>query len=343
MKATTNKTAATNKATAATATTPAPVRTRGPRPPKTPITAADALPGITLLPIGITETDPIKAIPLLVDMLNAAKAENTALDVANKWSSAEIERLAASDAYLKTVAEALDCKDPAKLAEKAQKLQGELGAMKVERKEYEAGRREIQVMLEKALLDLKESQGTALSLQQDLTTQEGLTSSALENLRLAEQGRDAALLDSQKLKRIEEASGPFIEATRKKFGALPENCSIYQAAGKWQHAFESEFNRCEREIQEGNALRSQLTKAEQELRESQAALKLANASIESLQRGNEQLGREVDTLTDEVGRLTPRLSPWARIAFAGLGLFIVAYWSHRMGFDAAMALRGGAR
>lgn len=338
MKATTNKTTAANKATTATTTTPAPVRTRGPRSPKAPITAADALPGITLLPVGITETDPIKAIPLLVDMLNAAKAENTALDVANKWSSAEIERLAASDAYLKTVAEALDCKDPAKLAEKAQKLQGELGAMKVERKEYEAGRREIQAMLEKALLDLKESQQSALSLQQDLTTQEGLTSSALENLRLAEQGRDAALLDSQKLKRIEEASGPFIEATRKKFGALPENCSIYQAAGKWQHAFESEFNRCEREIQEGNALRSQLATAEQELRESQATLKLANASIESLQDGNKQLGDEVDALTIEVGRLTPRIPAWSLFLFILVSIVstgvIASYAGYQAGTEA---------
>ena len=77
-----------------------------------------------------------------------------------------------AEAFLKTVAEALDCKDPAKLAEKAQKLQGDLGELKAAREGYETGRRDIQARLETALDDLRESKETAFSLQQQITTLE---------------------------------------------------------------------------------------------------------------------------------------------------------------------------
>lgn len=109
-------------------------------------------------------------------------------------------RATSAEAFLATVKEALDCKDPAKLAEKAQKLQGDLANtrtrltaserevsdLKTERKGYETGRRDIQVRLEAALLDLKESQEAGLALQQDLAN-------VGEELRLAEQGRDKAI------------------------------------------------------------------------------------------------------------------------------------------------------
>ncbi len=200
---------------------------------------------------------------------------------ANQKLSHFMGRTSAAEAYLDTVKAALDCKDPAKLAEKAQKLQSDLDVLKAERTGYETGRRDIQTRLEKALLDLKESQQTSLSLQQDLSK---------------------AIADKNMMGGQYEAE--FARATGHMHGR---------------------------------------TKAEQERDKARAALKLANASIESLKQGSEQLGREVDALTDEVGRLTPLLPTWARIAFAGLGIFLIAYWSHRAGFDAAMALRGGAR
>lgn len=107
-----------------------------------------------------------------------------------------------AEAFLDTVKAALDCKDPAKLAERAQKLQGDLDTartrltaserevsdLKAERAGYETGRRDVQARLEKALLEIKESQAAGLSLQQDLAT-------ASENLRLAKQGRDEALAE----------------------------------------------------------------------------------------------------------------------------------------------------
>ena len=189
--------------------------------------------------------------------------------------------MSAAEAYLDTIKAALDCKDPAKLAEKAQKLQSDLkdaelqvSTARLETTEAKGISSSHFARAERLEKELKESQETALALQQEVRDLDDLQSLTADNLGAAQ-----------------------------------------TEAGEAQEA----------------------------LRKSQAALKLANASIESLRQGNEQLGREVDTLTDEVGRLTPRLSPWARIAFAGLGIFLIAYWSHRMGFDAAMALRGGAR
>lgn len=176
-------------------------------------------------------------------------------------------RAGQAEAYLKTVRAALDCNDDSQLAERAQKLQSDLDVLKAERTGYETGRRDIQTRLEKALLDLKESQQTSLSLQQDL------------------------------------------EST----------------------------------VLERDGLHDSLTETRKQLTNTQATLRLSDASIESLKQGSEELGREVDALTDEVGRLTPLLPFWARIAFAGLAIFFLAYFSHRVGFDAAMVLRGGAR
>jgi chromosome segregation ATPase len=53
--------------------------------------------------------------------------------------------------------------------------------------------------------EVKQLREVGIALQQDLSTQEGLTASALENLRLAEQGRDKALIDLRGNQREYEA------------------------------------------------------------------------------------------------------------------------------------------
>ena len=209
-------------------------------------------------------------------------------------------RTSAAEAYLKTVQEALDCKDPAKLAERAQKLQSDLGEEKRLHnlsKMSDANARGILTQIHTELGG--DPDRPALDKVQGLVWQ-------LENSRAEAESRRVA---NQSLERdLSKAI-----ADKNMMGGQ----------------YEAEFARATGHMH-GR------TKAEQERDEAQAALKLANASIESLQRGNEQLGRKVDALT-------PRLSPWARIAFAVLGIFLIAYWSHRAGFDAAMTLRGGAR
>lgn len=97
-------------------------RVRGPL-VKTPITAADALPGVVLLPAGINEPDPVKAMPLIIERLNGMQAEAERLrgELAAKQSEYNT-----AEAYLKTVRAALDCNDDAQLAERAQKLQDAL-------------------------------------------------------------------------------------------------------------------------------------------------------------------------------------------------------------------------
>jgi len=65
-------------------------RTRGTR--KT-VTAAEALPGAVLLPLGITETDPAKALPMVIERLNGVKEEHKALCKDKFDLSEEVSRL----------------------------------------------------------------------------------------------------------------------------------------------------------------------------------------------------------------------------------------------------------
>lgn len=195
-----------------------------------------------------------------------------------------------AEAFLKTALEALDCKDPAKLAERAQKLQGDLDTartrltaserevsdLKTERKGYETGRRDVQTRLEQL-----DAQLTATWMA----------------LPLSWRPADRA--------KLAESTGLF--------------------ANGWEDLVTRQR---ETEGQLGNARNE---------------LRLANASVASLERTKEQLGNEVDALTEEVGQLTPRLPLWSRILFVIVGLAIVVAVSHRAGFDAAIAFRGGAK
>jgi chromosome segregation ATPase len=280
------------------------------------ITAAEALPGVVLLPYGITEADPTKALPLVIERLNGMQAEAERLrgELATKQSEFNT-----AEAYLKTVRAALDCNDDAQLAERAQRLQDvaaktqklqddlsttrtrltaserEVSDLKATRTRNEMDLHETSLRLEEALADLKESQTAALSLQQDLAA-------SVESRRLAEQGRDKAIADKNMM------------------------------GGQ----YEAEFARATGHMQAR-------VKLEEELEGALAHLKLANDSIESLQRSNDELGKEVDALTEEVGRLTPLLPLWARALFTVVGLAIVVAISHKAGFDAATAFRGGIR
>ncbi len=107
-----------------------------------------------------------KRVLTLTDELATAKEDNgvltRALNESREIAQGREKQLRASEqklshftsrantaeAFLDTVKAALDCKDPAKLAEKAQKLQGDLGELKAAREGYETGRREIQARLE---------------------------------------------------------------------------------------------------------------------------------------------------------------------------------------------------
>lgn len=139
---------------------------------------------------------------------------------------------------------------------------------------------------------LRDSQEAALALQQDLSTQEGLTASALDNLRLAERDGIAAI------------------ESRDKF------CGDLVAANNQVRSLDSQIAKAE---QHRESLYAQLQETSDKLQQATYDIGCLKAETES------------------------RLPLWTRLVFAGIGLFIVAYWSHRMGFDAAMTLQGGAR
>jgi hypothetical protein len=139
---------------------------------------------------------------------------------------------------------------------------------------------------------------------------------AAEGVRLAESLRDsqeAALALQQDLAASRE-SLRLAEQGRGK-AQVDKHVAIEQ--------YEAEFTRATTHMQAR-------AKAEQE----RDALQ---ARVEELSLENTRL--EALIMPDEA----PLLPAWARFAFAGIGLFLIAYWSHRMGFDAAMTLQGGAR
>ena len=130
-----------------------------------------------------------------------------------------------------------------------------------------------------------------------------------ESLRLAEQGRNEAL------KTIEECRSlmaPYMTGDAKR-DPLIRLCSASAVA----------MSRTQALAKERDALSFEL--------------EATAAHLDELSLENTRL--EAQVMPEE----SPLLPFWARIAFAGIGLFILAYCSHRMGFDAAMTLHGGAR
>jgi hypothetical protein len=162
---------------------------------------------------------------------------------------------------------------------------------------------------------LRDSQEAAIALQQDLTASQ-------ESLRLAEQGRDKALaiIDDCRTMLLSYIGGAALDS--------PLTPLVATAASAM-----ARLNCAEGELHVACSIGDKRT----------AERDAVIAELDELSENHEAVLKRLCEQRTEIDILTPLLPLWARFAFAGIGLFLIAYWSHRMGFDAAMTLQGGAR
>ncbi len=142
-----------------------------------------------------------------------------------------------------------------------------------------------------------------------------------ESLRLAEQGRNEAI------KTIEECRSlmaPYMTGDAKR-DPLIRLCSASVVAMRRTQAL----------AKERDALQARVSQLENDLKGSEYLsgwVDELKVQVEELSLENTRL--EALVMPEEA----PLLPLWARIAFAGIGLFLIAYWSHRAGFNAALEI-----
>jgi len=167
---------------------------------------------------------------------------------------------------------------------------------------------------EEAKIAELEAQVVQLQISNDWNAAEGVR--LAESLRLAEQGRDAAL--------------SLIEECRSLMTPYMVDGGKHQPLRALCAASAIAMGRTETLTRENGAIREELQHVNRKLDNSNEDHRAALATIEELSLENTRLEALV---TPEEAPLLPL---WARITFAGIVLFVVAYFGHRAGFDAAM-------
>jgi hypothetical protein len=162
---------------------------------------------------------------------------------------------------------------------------------------------------------LRDSQEAAIALQQDLTASQ-------ESLRLAEQGRDKALaiIDDCRTMLLSYIGGAALDS--------PLTPLVATAASAM-----ARLNCAEGELHVACSIGDKRT----------AERDAVIAELDELSENHEAVLKRLCEQRTEIDILTPLLPLWARIAFAGVVFFLVAYLAHQAGFNAAMTLQGGAR